>query len=75
MSHNITFTNEEMQRLKSLLDLRTGQAPTAQQILQTLRLGSDAGLELSLSSGRKNPLVLDARRRALATAGAAAKKP
>ncbi len=65
---NLSFTQEQWAKLCMLLDNKPGKQPTADQLIAVLERGSAAGMELTLSSrsGRKkNPLLLDARRRQL----------
>jgi hypothetical protein len=63
---SISFTDQEILRLRTLLDTKPHDQPTATHILAVLERGAEAGLELSLGSSRKNPLLLDARRKQLA---------
>ena len=65
---NMAFTAEEMTDLRTLLDIPPNKQPTAELILQCLRRGSAAGMELCLSQRADNPVLLDARRRQLEAA-------
>jgi len=63
---NISFNDQELTRLRTLLDLRANQQPSVEHILMVMERGAEIGMELSLSFGTANPLLLDARRRQLA---------
>jgi hypothetical protein len=71
---SVPFDNKQLMRLTRLLDSDPGQAPDADAILEALenalkvRKAADKSLSLSRSSReqiRGNPLLEDARRRAV----------
>jgi hypothetical protein len=71
---NIPFDDAEIRKLRGLLDISPNRQPTADDILTALtdamKTRKAAGQSLSLSrSGRRqirgNPLLIDARRRAV----------
>ena len=70
---NLSFTQSEMQTLRTLLDIGPGKQPTARDVLRVLAEGAE-GLELSQGCG-KNPLLDTMRRRAHAATVAAMNAP
>jgi hypothetical protein len=71
---SISFTTEEMGRLRELLDLDPREQPTADKILVKLAAGADAELSLDRGDEFDTPLVADAMKRRKAAALQTAKQ-